>query len=268
MRKSLLALLFLAFGAIGVHAGVWDTTTPSGTDPINQGDDRIREMKLAIEEALEWSGVFPGTNPLTSPKYQWTLDQGLQANRPTGNLASGQLYLSTDTGTIDRYNGSSWTPISTYFAPGTKMLFYQSGCPAGWTGVGAVTNDMFVRSVTTNTTGGSTGGTMAASTDMLHSHADGTYATSTNADAAHTSPVTAELGIVGHARTDGSGWSGGTATISSQQTSEVTASASSTHTEFLRTIPGAGHSHDVVGASASVFTGAFLRVDVIICSKD
>lgn len=111
--KKILALLF--FLAAPSFAGVWDATTPAGTDPINQGDDRIREMKTAIAEALNRtsSGVFPGTNPATAPMFQWTLQQGLQSARPTANLQDGQLYFSTNTGTTDRYNSttSQWYTV-------------------------------------------------------------------------------------------------------------------------------------------------------------
>jgi len=41
--------------------GVWSTTTPAGSDLLSQGDDKIREMKLAIQEALR-AGEVAGDN--------------------------------------------------------------------------------------------------------------------------------------------------------------------------------------------------------------
>ena len=50
---------------------------------------------------------------------------------------------------------------------GTKMVFYQAAAPTGWTLVTGIA-DKFLRIVSGG--GGSTGGTMAASTDLTHSH--------------------------------------------------------------------------------------------------
>lgn len=112
MKRILCFAIF--FAALNSSAGVWDATTPTGNAPISQGDDRIREMKEALEEALEHSGVFPGTNPLTTPMYQWTYGYGLSSARPTSNLQDGQIYYSTDTATAEMYmtSGSTWTVVS------------------------------------------------------------------------------------------------------------------------------------------------------------
>lgn len=93
-------------------AEVWNTATPAGTDVIGQGDDRIREAKVALEAALQGQAaegteaIFPGTAPLTDPVYRYRGLIGTTAARP----AAGQygLYFNTTTGTIQRDNGSSW----------------------------------------------------------------------------------------------------------------------------------------------------------------
>jgi hypothetical protein len=51
---------------------------------------------------------------------------------------------------------------------GTIMVFYQASAPSGWTAVAQ--NDRFLRVVTAGTTGGTTSGSMAASTGLTHSH--------------------------------------------------------------------------------------------------
>ncbi len=88
--------------------GVWNAATPAGTDPINQGDDRIRELKAAVEEALSTEGSFPGAAPLTAPKFRWTPPRGNTASRPSTGLVTGQLYINTQLLALERYNGASW----------------------------------------------------------------------------------------------------------------------------------------------------------------
>lgn len=109
MKRALYFLFFLL--AVSGSAGVWDETTPAGSAPISQGDDRIREMKEAIGDALEFSGVFPGTNPLTAPMYQWTENYGMAANRTSTLLQDGQVYISTDSGVREMYNGTTWVNV-------------------------------------------------------------------------------------------------------------------------------------------------------------
>lgn len=110
MKKILIALAFSL--PVLAHSGVWDATTPAGSDPISQGDDRIREFKVAVAEGLDWSGVFPGTNPATAPMFQWTENFGTAANRTSLYLQSGQTYISTDTGVREMYNGTAWKNVS------------------------------------------------------------------------------------------------------------------------------------------------------------
>lgn len=95
---------------------VWDTTTPSGSDPANQGDDRIRELKVAIQDALragEADGdeaLFPGPNPSTDPIFRPRMGKGAEASRPAA--AVGGLYYNETTGTIQRSNGSAWVDLT------------------------------------------------------------------------------------------------------------------------------------------------------------
>lgn len=96
--------------------GVWDTSTPAGSDPISQGDDRIRELKSAIQEALRGGAtegdeaVFPGAAPTTAPIFRYRGLKGTTAARPAAS--AGGLYYNTTTGTFQRSNGSSWDDVT------------------------------------------------------------------------------------------------------------------------------------------------------------
>ena len=105
----------LVLGSIA-NAGVWDVTTPLGTDPISQGDDRVRELKVAIQEALRGQAtegdeaVFPGAAPTVTPRFHYRGLKGSTASRPTA--ANGGLYFNTTTGNLERSNGTTWDIIA------------------------------------------------------------------------------------------------------------------------------------------------------------
>lgn len=266
MKKILvLGLMLLAAGA---RAETWDKTTPLGTEAKSLGDDRIRELKAAIELALNHSGSFPGSNPSSTPQFQWTLNYGLDANKPVSNLTTNEIYFSTDNLRIQLYNGSSWivllstSNLYTYLQPtiqasvipsGTKMMFYQAACPAGWTGV-VTSTDVFARIVTAGTTGGSTGGTTLASTSLEHTH-----------NMAHTHSLPDHTHSVPR-----DGWGSSSASTSGRLNTGITANNMATG-DNTTGLGGAGTS----GAASSSSTGAtstglaaFARADVIICSKN
>lgn len=96
--------------------GVWDTATPAGSDPISQGDDRIRETKAAIQEALRGGAtdgdeaIFPGAAPSTAPIFRYRGLKGSTAQRPSAS--QGGLYYNTTTGTIQRANGTTWDDLT------------------------------------------------------------------------------------------------------------------------------------------------------------
>lgn len=96
--------------------GVWNTATPAGSDAISGGDDRIRELKTAIQEALRGGAtegdeaVFPGASPLTAPIFRYRGLKGSTAARPAAS--AGGLYYNTTTGTFQRSNGSTWDDVT------------------------------------------------------------------------------------------------------------------------------------------------------------
>lgn len=152
--------------------GVWDKTTPLGSEAISSGDDRIREMKVAIEEALQAGAtegdeaIFPGDAASTAPVFRYRGLKGTTAARP----AAGQygLYFNTTTNEVQRDNGTSWDDVGTHIPAGTVMVFYQETAPTGWTKVATV-NDKALR-VVSGSTGGTTGGTVALSAGLAHTH--------------------------------------------------------------------------------------------------
>lgn len=149
---------------------VWDKTTPLGTDNAREGDDRIREMKSALETALSHEGAFPGASPSTAPIFIPGFPKDTTANRPTGDdLVNKRFFCNTTLNVIERYNGLSWDPVATLIPPGTKMVFFQAAVPTGWTKDS--TNSGRVLRVT-NGSGGGTGGSAdpASAISLAHSH--------------------------------------------------------------------------------------------------
>lgn len=117
--------------------GVWNTGTPVGTDAKSTLDDRIRELKLAVEEALQGQAdegdeaIFPGSAPTTAPVFRYRGLKGNTAARPTAGQYG--LYFDSQRLVFQRDNGSSWEDVGTVIPSGTKMLFPQASVPTGWT---------------------------------------------------------------------------------------------------------------------------------------
>jgi hypothetical protein len=154
---------------------VWNTSTPAGSDLLSQGDDKIREMKTAIQDALrgdESEGVeaiFPGASPSTAPVYRYRGLKDTTANRPTAGQYG--LFFDTTRNVLQRDNGTSWDDVGAVIPSGTKMVFYQASAPIGWTAVAL--NDKFLRVVTSGGTGGSTGGSglsPSSTITLQHTH--------------------------------------------------------------------------------------------------
>ncbi len=250
--------------------GNFDVTTPAGSDLLSLGDDKIREFKLAMREALragEVAGddiegveaIFPGASPSTAPVYRYRGLKDTTANRPV----SGQygLYFDTTRNVLQRDNGSTWDDVATVIPSGTKMVFYQASAPVGWTAVAV--NDKFLRVVTAGGTGGSTGGTVAASSSLSHAH---TVASHTHTGPSHTHTVIGSTDAAGnHNHTIGDAGGGLTITDGTNF-----ASWSGNHTHTLSTTTGAGGTGVTGGSSPATDNqlGVFAYADIIICQKD
>lgn len=111
--RRLRYLIFLVAAAVPSLAfSDWDVTTPQGTEAKSQGDDRIREMKVALDDALDFEGDFPGTSSAT-PRFIYTPSTGTTALRPTGNDAPvGRLFINKSSGVIEQsLGGGNWEAI-------------------------------------------------------------------------------------------------------------------------------------------------------------
>ena len=72
----------------------WDETSPAGSSNISLGDDRIREMKTTIREALDdehTSLVDAPTGPLM---HEWAI-KALSTGSPYTALSSDHVLLIT-----------------------------------------------------------------------------------------------------------------------------------------------------------------------------
>lgn len=250
----------------------FDVTTPAGSDLLSQGDDRIREFKNAMLDSLRGGdaegieAIFPGASPSTDPVYRYRGLKGSTVERPTAGQYG--LYFDTTRNVIQRDNGTSWDDVGALIPAGTKMVFYQASAPVGWTAVAL--NDKFLRVVTTGGTGGSTGGTMAASTDLAHTHTTGNFTLTSAEIPSHTHRLLAghnassgwgaeqygdgaSIGVSGaRAGTGGSAYYASTPGGSGSASIEATGS-------------GGAHNH---GTSGSTAIGVFAYADIIICQKD
>lgn len=220
---------------------IWDITTPAGSDSANQGDDRIREMKEAIQESLRGSesdgtvAKFPGANPSTAPTYHYRGYRGGTGSRPTAG--DNGLFIDTTRNAVQRDNGSSWDDIATLIPAGTVMLFFQAAAPTGWTKI-VTQNDKVLRVVSGS--GGGAGGTIATSTTLAHTH---TMNSHTHTWAGTTSgPSGLTTGISG----GGSG---------------IAADGTHTHTN-------SGTTGGTIASMDSQLAGALAYIDVICASKD
>lgn len=148
---------------------VWDITTPAGSDPKSQGDDRIREAKAAIQEALQGGvaegleAIFPGVTPTTAPRFSYRGLKGSTGSRPVAGQYG--LYFDTTRNVLQRDNSSTWDDVGTVIPAGTVMPFFQAAAPVGFTQV-VSQNDKVLRVV--SGVGGGAGGTIATSDGLSH----------------------------------------------------------------------------------------------------
>jgi hypothetical protein len=192
-------------------------------------------MKTAVQEALRGQAsegveaVFPGSAPTTAPVFRYRGLKGTTGARPS--FGQYGLYANTTTNQLQRDSGSAWEDIATLIPSGTKMVFYQASAPTGWTAVAA--NDKFLRVVTAGGTGGTTGGTHAASTSLAHTHSV---------------PYSSWTQAAGDTKT------GGTLMVANGSGTVVDAGDHTCATAD--------------NTSGSAFTGSFAYADVIIATKD
>lgn len=161
----------------------WNIATPSGQENKQQGAPRIREIETDLQTALQAEGIFPGPTP-ASPIFIRTVPSGSTAQRPTPDTGQvGRWFYNSDTGTIQRDNGTSWddlTPSINIIPSGTAMIFFESTAPSGWTQIVSGIGDRLIRAVI-----GGTGGTATAG-DSISGPATHTHNTGSDSGTAHT----------------------------------------------------------------------------------
>jgi hypothetical protein len=236
----------------------WDKTTPLDTDFISLGDDNIREMKAALEDALQCDAVegvesvFPGAAPTTAPVFRYRGLKGTTGARPTAGQYG--FYFDSTRGVLQRDNGSSWEDISggIGIVAGTVMVFCQASAPTGWT-KSTSNNDKALRVVSGS--GGGTGGTHALSSppSIAHTHTTASHQLTAAEMPSHThTQISVTGGGLGGDYVANYGTSG-----PSYHNSNATGSAGSDN----------AHAHGDTGSTTpTAFAPQY--VDVIVCSKD
>ena len=139
--------------------GVWSITTPAGSESPRQGDDRIRELKAALQEALQCNDLtlgdaasFPGNLPGSAPEFAYRGHRGTTAQRGAlGEDVSGLCY-DTDEQALYSYAGDSWNIIAHHgdavIPEETVMVFYQAAAPVGWAEIDTPIEDYFLNVTT------------------------------------------------------------------------------------------------------------------------
>ncbi len=123
MKKHLLFVGLLVILASNAYS-VWDKTLPLGSESKSLGDDRIREMKTDIEDALNYEGEFPGEDT-SDPRFIYTPSTGTTGLRPSGstNTATGMLFINVSSGCIEQFDGANWNCVPTI--PNTSITSIQ-----------------------------------------------------------------------------------------------------------------------------------------------
>ena len=117
------------------------SSAPSASDPVNQGDDHIRMIKAVLKNVFPGSGGQGFSIPIVAIEAEINFLDGVTSNVQT-QLNSLQSALSALLGTLP-------APV------GTRLTFFQAAPPTGWSLVTDYDNHM-LRVV--NTTGGGYGG--------------------------------------------------------------------------------------------------------------
>lgn len=160
------AFLMVCIFGVGLmvyaHTQNWNAsyqTSPADGDNISAGAGKIRDLKRDIQERIDLDHYFDlaGTQADQGQHEKVTLRVGAAptAIANIGILAAIDVdtkaelhYIDEDSNEVQLTSGGALNVTIDGFASGTKMFFYQSSCPAGWT-------DANVDDVVLATTGGS-----------------------------------------------------------------------------------------------------------------
>jgi hypothetical protein len=200
------------------------TSNPTSSDPVNQGDDHLRLIKSVLQ------AQFPGSGGLGYATAITTTEAELNA-----------LHGFTNVG----------------FAAGTRLPFFNSAAPTGWTQVTTYANHM-LRVVAT--AGGGVGGTdspiLNNKTMVAHTHTF-TGVAHTHTDSGHTHSILTKSAVTGSAPNDPT-YVGGTSPAYILGTTVPTASSNA----VISTVTATGTNSTTTGVS---WTPQY--VDMMICNK-
>jgi hypothetical protein len=176
----------------------WSLLTPTDTDKIRAGDDKIRELKADIESCLSGEHSFPVLE--SAPVCYHKIPSGDVASMPAAGVA-GRWYLVTDLTAYGDYvifrdSGSAWVALTDIqpFPSGAISFFVQATPPTGWTRSAAADDRMLrVNSAAGGGTWGAWGITIAAS-DHAHGHGSVTDSGSVDASGVHNLTPTLTFG--------------------------------------------------------------------------
>jgi hypothetical protein len=139
----------------------WSKSNPLGTEQISNGATRVREMKLALQEALDDEHYFPNSLNMV---HKWPYGSEIVGH-------DGRWRYNPSTYQIERYDGSSWAGIAApanLLPSGTKMLFFQASAPTGWTQDTSFGDDELLRVIGSGPISG--GGGWAPSSNSCGNH--------------------------------------------------------------------------------------------------
>jgi hypothetical protein len=240
-------------------------SNPVSGDLVDKGDDHIRLLKAVLQSTL------PGANAaITATSAELNKLAGATVTTAELNLLQGKTGVAGGGAKLDA------------FAAATKMLFYQSAAPTGWTRVvDAALNDHALRVVTSGAWTSGTQGTNAFSAQFA-SLAEG----ASPGVGSHTL-VAAEIPAHTHGLSAASVASGGAShthninvKANSTATGSVSVAGSSQAADVTlpTTATTAAHTHGLSGSTDINVGGGGghshtvdLRVkylDMILCSKD
>lgn len=254
-----------------------DSSYPTGSDPINQGDDHIRMIKNVLKT------TFPNlTGAMTASHTELNALDGFTGSTADLNMLSGVPDASQAEMEAGTESGRRWMSplriaqaiaalVPTSFASGTKMLFQQTSAPTGWT-KDTTHNDKALR-IVSGTVG--TGGTVAFTTAFASQAVSGSVGNTTLSlaqmpthahtgsavsNGAHTHTTTVNLGA--------SGSIGGYMRADNLSQPAITSSSNGAHTHTLslnNSGSSSSHTHSFTGTAIDM---AVQYVDTIIATKD
>ena len=187
------------------------SSNPTGGDPTNQGDDHLQLIKSVLKSQFPGSGGDGYSKPIVTNENELNFSQGV-----TSSIQDQLDALAVE---ISSQKTQLNAPI------GTKMVFYQTSAPTGWTIDSS--NDNAMMRVVSSSGGGSGGSDSPIS--FSHSHTTGNHTLTINEIPSHNHSYTTTFapasgfasGAGGSTQTQNTGSTGGGASHNHGNTNSV-----------------------------------------------